>query len=121
MVNPVTDEPIGNGLGKGTRSHFIRFASSTSPHPTPLFADTVVSIDVVDVQTPPGAGQRLVLTGAGEVAAGEVLGMQPVVENSVAVLTLDYTAYAVALEVRGTVRVNCDATIARLWVADGGS
>ena len=46
-------------------------------------------------------------------------GTQPVVESSVAVMTLNHATYAVALEARGTVRVNYDAMISCLRVVDG--
>ena len=34
-------------------------------HTTPLVSDTLVSVDVVDIQTPPEDGQWLILTGRG--------------------------------------------------------
>ena len=49
-------------------------------------------------------------------AVGEVFWTQPVVESSIAVLSLNYTSHSVALDVRGTLQVNDDVTISRLLV-----
>ena len=54
-------------------------------------------------------------------AVGEVFWTQPVVESSIAVLSLNYASHPVAPDERGTLRVNDYVTISRLLVVDGSS
>ena len=71
----------------------------TLTHPSPLISDTLVSIDIIDIQNIPTTNQRLVISGKGEMAVGWVFGTQPVVESSVSVLSLNFASFPVALEV----------------------